>query len=63
MPNKLQKNQDRTINNARSSFCFCANFIVVPQGSEEKYEKLVKNVMKKLNNKNILMKTANFAIR
>ena len=50
-----KKNQDRKINNARNSFCFCANFIVVPQVSEEKHEKLVKKVMKKLNYK----KTAN----
>ena len=48
MPAEFQKAMDRTINHAKNTFCFLDDILIVSKGSEQEHEKLVLNVLEKL---------------
>ena len=47
----FQKAMDRTIINGLNMFCFLNDIIVVSKGTEREHEKVVRTVMKKLDEK------------
>ena len=59
MPAEFQKAMDRTINNAKNTFCFLDDILIVLKGSEQEHEKLIMNVLKKLDKKNLALKLSN----
>ena len=56
MPAELQKAMDRTLNHAQNTFCFLDDILIVSKGEENEHEKLVRNVLLKLNEENLALK-------
>ena len=56
MPAEFQKAMDRTLNHAQNTFCFLDDILIVPKGEENEHEKLVRNVLLKLNEENLALK-------
>ena len=48
MPAEFQKAMDRTLNNARNTFCFLDDKLIVSMGSESEHEKIITDVLTKL---------------
>ena len=49
---------DRTLNHAKNTFCFLDDKIIVSKGEKTEHEKLVLDVLKKLDDKNLALKIA-----
>ena len=47
---------DRTLNHAKITFCFLDDLLIVSKGSEHEHEKLIKNVLEKLDKENLALK-------
>ena len=58
MTAKFQKAMDRTLNHAKNTFCFLDDKIIVSKGEKTEHEKLVQDVLKKLDDKNLALKIA-----
>ena len=56
MPAESQKAMDRTLNHAKNTSCFLDDILIVSKGDEQEHEKLVTNVLKKLDNENLALK-------
>ena len=56
MPAEFQKAMDRTMNNSKNTFFFLDDFLIVSEGSEMEHEKLITNVLIKLNKENLSLK-------
>ena len=56
MPAEFQKNMDRTLNHAPNAFCFLDDILIVSKGDEKEHEKLVREVLKRLDNENLALK-------
>ena len=56
MPAEFQKAMDRTLNHAENTFCFLDDILIVFKGSEQKHEKLILNVLEKLEKENLALK-------
>ena len=56
MPAEIQKAMERTLNNARNTFCFLDDILIVSMGSELAHEKLKTDVLRKLDKKNLYLK-------
>ena len=56
MPAEFQKAIDRTINHAKKSFCFLDDILIVTKSSKQEHEKLVLNVLEKLDEDNLALK-------
>ena len=56
MPAEFQKAMDRTPNHAKNTFCFLNDILIVSKGSEQQHEKLIMNVLEKLDKKNLALK-------
>ena len=52
----FQKAMDRTLNNARNRFCFLDDILIVSKGSESENEKLITDVLTKLDKENLSLK-------
>ena len=52
MPAEFQKAMDRTLNHAKNTFCFLDDILIVSKGNEQEHEKLIMNVLEKLDKKN-----------
>ena len=48
MPAEFQKAMDRTLNNSKNTFCFLDDILIVSKGEAKDHEKLVRNVLQKL---------------
>ena len=46
---EFQRAMDRTLNNSKNTFCFLDDILIVSKGSEAKHEKLITDVLIKLN--------------
>ena len=55
-PSEFQKAMDRTLNHAKHTFCFRDNILIVSKGEKHEHEKLVIDVLKKLDNENLALK-------
>ena len=47
---------DRTLNHAKNTFCFLDDILIVSKGSEQEHEKLIMNVLEKLDKVNLALK-------
>ena len=47
---------DRTLNHAKNTFCFLDDILIVSKGSKQEHEKLIKNVLEKLDKENLALK-------
>ena len=56
MPAEFQKAMDRTLNHAENTFCFLDDILIVTKGSEKEHEKLIMNVLEKLDIENLALK-------
>ena len=56
MPAEFQKAMDRTLNHAENTFCFLDDILIVSKGSAEEREKLIMNVLEKLDKENLALK-------
>ena len=56
MPAEFQKAMDRTLNHAENTFCFLDDILIVSKGSEQEHEKLIMNVLEKLDKENLALK-------
>ena len=56
MPAEFQKAMDRTLNHAENTFCFRDDILIVSKGSEQEHEKLIMNVLEKLEKENLALK-------
>ena len=56
MPAEFQKAMDRTINQAKNTFCFLNDILFVSKGNEIEHGTLVETVLKKLNDENLALK-------
>ena len=56
MPAEFQKAMDRTLNNSKSTFCFLNDILIVSKGSELEHEKLITDVLLKLDKENLSLK-------
>ena len=56
MPAESQKAMDRTLNNARNTFCFLDDILIVSKGSESEHEELITDVLTKLDKENLSLK-------
>ena len=56
MPAEFQKAMDRTIINAKNTFCFLDDILIVSKGTKSEHQKLVKEVLGKLDQKTYLSK-------
>ena len=56
MPAEFQKAMDRTLNHAKNTFCFLDDILIVSKGEAKEHEKLVHNVLQKLDNENLALK-------
>ena len=54
MPAEFQKAMDRTFNNAKNTFWFLDDILLVTKEAESEHEKLVKEVLEKLNQKDLI---------
>ena len=59
MPAEFQKAMDRTLNNSKNTFCFLDDILIVSKGSEIEHEKLITDVLMKLNKENLSHKLSN----
>ena len=56
MPAEFQKAMDRTLNNSKNTFCFLDDIPIVSKGSELEHEKLITDVLMKLDKENLSLK-------
>ena len=56
MPAEFQKTMDRTLNHAENTFCFLDDILIVSKGNEQEQEKLIMNVLEKLDKENLALK-------
>ena len=56
MPAEFQKASDRTLNHAKNTFCFLDVILTVSKGEKAEHEKLVLDVLKKLDDENLALK-------
>ena len=56
MPAEFQKAMDCTLNHAKNTFCFLDDILIVSKGTKIEHEKLVLDVMKKLDDENLALK-------
>ena len=56
MPAEFQKAINRTLNHAENTFCFLDEILIVSKGSAEEHEKLIMNVLEKLDKENLALK-------
>ena len=56
MPAEFQKAMDRTLNHAKNTFCFLDDTLIVSKGSKQEHEKLIMNVLEKLDKENLALK-------
>ena len=56
MPAEFQKTMDRTLNHAKNTFCFLDDILIVSKGSEQEHEKLIMNVLEKLDREHLALK-------
>ena len=56
MPAEFQKAMDRTINHAKNTFYFLDEILVVSKENEEEHEKLVLDVLKRLDDESLKLK-------
>ena len=56
MPAEFQKAMDRTLNHSKNTFCFLDDILIVSKGEAKDHEKLVRNVLQKLDDKNLALK-------
>ena len=56
MAAEFQKAMDRTLNHAPNAFCCLDNILIVSKGDEKEHEKLVLEVLKRLNTENRALK-------
>ena len=57
MPAEFQNAaMDRTLNHAKNTFCFLDDTLVVSKGSEQELEKMIMNVLEKLDRQNLALK-------
>ena len=59
MPAEFQKAMNRTLNNAKKNFCFLDDILIVSKGSELEHEKLITDVLTKLDKENVSLKLSN----
>ena len=59
MPAEFQKAMDRTLNHAKNTTCFLNDILIVSKGDEKEHEKLVLEVLKKLDDENLALKLSN----
>ena len=57
-PAEFQKAMDRTLNHAPNGFCFLDDILIVSKGDKKEHEKLVREVLMRLNNENLALKLA-----
>ena len=53
---EFQRAMDRTLNNSKNTFCFLDDILIVSKGSEAEHEKLITDVLIKLNRENVSLK-------
>ena len=51
---------DRTINQAKNTFCFLDNILIVSKGEELEHEKLVEKILKYLDAENLALKNSKY---
>ena len=56
MPAEFQKAMDRTLNHSKSTFCFLDDILIVSKGSELEHEKLITDVLMKLDKETLSLK-------
>ena len=56
MPAEFQKAMDRTLNHSKNTFCFLDDILIVSKGEAKDHEKLVRNVLQKLDDENLALK-------
>ena len=56
MPAEYQKAMDCTLNHAKNTFCFLDDILIVSKGGKIELEKLVLDVLKKLDDENLALK-------
>ena len=56
MPAEFQKAIDRTLNHAKNTFCFLDDVLIVSKGDKKEHEKLVLEVLKKIDDENRALK-------
>ena len=56
MPAEFQKAMDRTLNHCKNTFCFLDDILIVSKGKATDHEKLVRDVLQKLNDENLALK-------
>ena len=56
MPAEFQKAMDRTLNNSKNTFCFLDDILIVSKGLELEHEKLITDVLMKLDKENLSLK-------
>ena len=56
MPAEFQKAMVRTLTHAKNTFCFLDVILIVSKGEKHEHEKLVFDVLKKLDNENLALK-------
>ena len=56
MPAEFQKAMDRTLNHFKNTFCLLDDILIVSKGEEKDHEKLVRNMLQKLDNENLALK-------
>ena len=55
-PAEFQKAMDRTLNYSKNTFCFLDDILIVSKGEAKDHEKLVRNVLQKLDDENLALK-------
>ena len=58
MPAEFKKAMDRTLNHAQNTFCFLDDILIVSKGEEKEHKKLVRNVLLKLDEEKLALKTS-----
>ena len=53
MPAEFQKAMDRTLNHSKNTFCFLDDILIVSKGSETEHQKLITDVLVKLDKENL----------
>ena len=56
MPAEFQKAMDRTLNHSKNTFCFLDDILIVSKGEAKDHEKLVRNVLQKMDDENLALK-------
>ena len=56
MPADFRNAMDRTLNHIKNTFCFLDDVLIVSKGEKHEHEKLVIDVLEKLDNKNLALK-------